>query len=660
MAIGYIPTTNRLGIANCGQVNQARFVWAVFFDQISGQLPVGTSPSPANILIYQEQLAHSTSGGTSSTYAAADWGCGTADEDVGRNTVIREIFPADTQFARRNISYNTYNNTYDGLNHYIASQQYFYSHRANYGTQIYYVGNEPDGGHFLRSAGYSDALCGCWDPKDDRGIDPEFAYLFAPYTAVQFWQPTGTSGIAIQCVPLPLQNGRRIHPDALAFYYLRLRRTTRQAYGYLNHAVLVPSSIDADYGVQSGNTPYWDAFFDKVYRSGVTISGQTEPPISITPQTGDSALRTLHVHCYSYPGINKTPLQVVAEDSGRVRSAVTWFRNKLSAWFPSQYNQYSALPIDLLISEMGPLWGPDSLGYAKASFPWCGIFNNLRQSLNWWNSWLCWITRVVSAPESAGGCNIQGNAYGGVHEPDGQPFVARDNNVGCIPCPPGAICSGTTCRNQWYFNADAMNFGVYYNAPIIAIPNTDVNAPRNPGTQGYRDSFSAFGNPISFNSPSTWIRTPLGACFSVWAHVGGDAATLNSTNMNSGWVSNTWAGVVGSASLNLPAGYSSVYFPVIKADPGSFSTTTLSIRWLRGNQSYDFGSMALNDFQDTGTYTWGNYSSNAYSAMMYPVVCYSAGGQTINVQISRTIGGTGLWLGRPIVLKGACSWFVTQ
>ena len=120
MAIGYIPTTNRLGIANCGQVNQARFVWAVFFDQISGQLPVGTSPSPANILIYQEQLAHSTSGGTSSTYAAADWGCGTADEDVGRNTVIREIFPADTQFARRNISYNTYNNTYDGLNHYIA------------------------------------------------------------------------------------------------------------------------------------------------------------------------------------------------------------------------------------------------------------------------------------------------------------------------------------------------------------------------------------------------------------------------------------------------------------------------------------------------------------------------------------------------------------
>jgi hypothetical protein len=44
--------------------------------------------------------------------------------------------------------------------------------------------------------------------------------------------------------------------------------------------------------------------------------------------------------------------------------------------------------------------------------------------------------------------------------------------------------------------------------------------------------------------------------------------------------------------------------------------------------------------------------------MVYPVVCYASTSRQVNVQLSRNIAGTQMWLGRPIVLPGACSWFI--
>ncbi len=70
----------------------------------------------------------------------------------------------------------------------------------------------------------------------------------------------------------------------------------------------------------------------------------------------------------------------------------------------------------------------------------------------------------------------------------------------------------------------------------------------------------------------------------------------------------------------------------------------------------------LNDIEDTGNVTFGNLTGFVYSAMVYPVVIYngSSSGQQVTVQITRTQSGPTAWLGRPIALKGGCSWFINQ
>jgi len=44
--------------------------------------------------------------------------------------------------------------------------------------------------------------------------------------------------------------------------------------------------------------------------------------------------------------------------------------------------------------------------------------------------------------------------------------------------------------------------------------------------------------------------------------------------------------------------------------------------------------------------------------MVFPVVCYASSKRTVTVQLSKKVGGTGLWLGKPNALEGTCSWFI--
>jgi hypothetical protein len=71
----------------------------------------------------------------------------------------------------------------------------------------------------------------------------------------------------------------------------------------------------------------------------------------------------------------------------------------------------------------------------------------------------------------------------------------------------------------------------------------------------------------------------------------------------------------------------------------------------------DHGAIYLVDFQNPGAY---GYSQTIYPAMIYPVVCYSSTARTITVELSRTDSNGTISFGRPIVLPGACSWFITQ
>jgi len=119
-------------------------------------------------------------------------------------------------------------------------------------------------------------------------------------------------------------------------------------------------------------------------------------------------------------------------------------------------------------------------------------------------------------------------------------------------------------------------------------------------------------------------------------------------------------------NLFLPAGYSTVFFAVIKAVGNFFvppiQNSGINFKWIRsdGYNTYR-GGMSLLDFEDTRTIPIDDYGDYpTFSAMVYPVVCYTSVARTLTVELYRSLTGPGVWLSRPIVLSGVCSWFITQ
>lgn len=621
MALGSIWQGNRLGIANSTMPFQTQYGYYVF--DIWYTLP-----------IYQQHLVRgNVKDFHGCTKASADWNCAVPDSEDTNPQTLREISAVDTQFARRNLN---------------QGNQTFFNHRAAHWNQIYYLNNEPDIGNVISTG---DPLCNCWNPND-RGIDPQYAGSFQPNAnKPAFWEPRADA-LDIQfpsgCPSGIANTGRRIKASVLAWLFLRLKRET-DAMGH-GHIILPPSTTDPDMGIASGRSAYWYDFFKAVHKDGVSIDGQYEPPIA------PANLRALNIHGYSWTNWSQTPLQKVKEDAMLLKSGANWYKNRLVEW--GKLNPQDQLPVNIVLSEFGPLWGDfpvyDSQGHLLYTIPgkndsrvkWRGIWPGFRKALSWWNSWLCWLTR--NGPIV---CNLQGwetgtnTIYPLIHEPSQQPFTARNE-------------SSAPVRNQSYLsfaqNPDRLYLDNWPNTPNIAVP-----IPGNdPGYQGYLDSFSMLWNYTSWQD-ATWAKTPLGACYTAWARVGPDDVTQN---INTGWASNTQSGVVATATIYLPAGptYATVYFPVIKGDLSVYGDTQFTFSWSRGNTTnLSFGKMMLLDIDDTMSDGQGGL---IYSAMVYPVVVYnsSTSGQQITVQISRNVAGPTVWLGRPVTLKGGCSWFASQ
>lgn len=627
MSIGSLWAGKRLGVANAELPYISQFNTTVLNID-------GISPK------YQQQLVRSTIiNKEGPTDASADWGCGSADSQSSDLQTLREISAVDTKFARRNLT-NEWRNDNGS---WTTPVYWLESHRANNYNQIYYLNNEPDADHIARSGS---GRCGCWDPNNYDLSQAISGYFSDPNN--QFWQTVSASGI--ECASPG--TGKRIHPTALAWLYLRLRRETENL--GRGHVVLPPSATDADYGVHNGDTWYWYFFFKAVNKDGASYGGAYEPPIS--PAT----MKALHSHWYSWPGAgNQTPLQQVLIDSTIIRNGALWYRDRLIEWFPGSHNSSSQIPVDMILSEIGPLWGDfpqwGQNGKNHPNYQWRGIWTSFRDSLSWWNTYLCWLTR--NAPSA---CNLQGwdvglpnnwspahTIYPCIHEPQSNPFVARN-----VPT------SGATQR---YLNVgpNVLNSQTANSAPAVWLPNP-VN---NPGIQGYQNRFTTIDDNPTVWQGSTWRRAPLGACYTVWSYVGPDSITQN---LNTGWASNTQAGVVGSASIPIPPGWHTVYFPLIKSD-GVFGNTQFTITWFNGSASLTHGRIVLADILDSGwiTYTTPqgqSYAGSISSSMIYPVICYNPTSSSYNmtVQLTRSHSGPLAWLGRPIVLKGGCSWLSEQ
>ncbi len=316
------------------------------------------------------------------------------------------------------------------------------------------------------------------------------------------------------------------------------------------------------------------------------------------------------------------------------------FPNPDSQFWELQDDGGNPLPMDILVSEMGPHW---YISQDRPGLEWSGGWPGFCTGLTWWNTYLCWLTRQGPLE-----CNLQ-NWESGLHTIHACIHSAN--------LPPFATSNAPNHqRNQWYFNSDTWSTHVYNNANMLKCTQL-VNETNETTSQTFENSFSAF-NTISWDG-RTWRSTPFGVCYTVWSNVGPDPI---SGNLATGWVSSTQSGVVGSASINLPSGYSTVYFPIIK-NMGAFTAgTQINIRWIRPSDGavHDRGFMDMRDFSNSGIYYYYGLTQYTYAAMVYPVVCYASTARTVTVQLSRNISGTQIWLGRPIVLPGACSWFITQ
>lgn len=49
-----------------------------------------------------------------------------------------------------------------------------------------------------------------------------------------------------------------------------------------------------------------------------------------------------------------------------------------------------------------------------------------------------------------------------------------------------------------------------------------------------------------------------------------------------------------------------------------------------------------------------------YPAMVYPFVVRCNGPKTLQMRFNRNYAGGSVYIGHPVVLKGACSWFITS
>jgi hypothetical protein len=312
------------------------------------------------------------------------------------------------------------------------------------------------------------------------------------------------------------------------------------------------------------------------------------------------------------------------------------------------------MDMDILISEMGPDWNERDRNLKVMA----GYYDNFRDGLGWWNSWLYWLTRA-----SKQDCNLAQDryVYGCIHEPNDPPYT---NTI-----------APNASRAQKYLHTNAWQVYTQPNMSAIRIPELqggDINEPV--GNQRYQNSFTVspqitWVDPQYSNQMSNWYTTPFSACYTVWSQIGTDPVVTGS--QITGWKANSQAGDIGQATITLNDKWNTVFFPIYKDNSVFQNGDQVIITWIRSGVLRTHGSMDLKDMLNSYPYVpdFGPTPRPTLwitSAMIYPVVCYSDGVQSVTCKLTRNLGSTAypyiptVHIGRPIVLKGVCSWFIHQ
>ncbi len=637
MPLGNIPWKNRLGISNSRAPDASDFANKVL------QLPT-------SIQIYQQQLVHSRAWAQGPAVAAAEWCYGGAqDFEPNQNTALREISAHDSVFARRNLSQYTSPGNFEWYKRHRDNNSLI----SNY--QIYYVLNEPEIVSRKSNLGASlrcpaNTIDQCWDPRD-WNVDPDFQCIPV------YWEPS-TSGY-IYCDDAGADDYKRICAEALAYQFLKLWHENHDL--LKGHIILPPSAADTRLGIS--NT-YWNTFYKKALSEGIGYSG-CPTQTAITPTN----MQALHIHHYTGNPLVTfyDPIKTTAYDANIIREAADWLKTNYS---PST----NILPMHIVLSEFGLDFNmpeEDQRRYA-------GYFPNMLDGLSWWNSLLAWLTRI--APSE---CKLV--EVGSELDPAGYTLYAAIHNPSVIPYV--KIGNSNAQRNQYYFDSSTYTKQVFSNMQSINTQRPDK--PTSNTT--YRGVFSTYPaiswkphydqNFVSFRS------TPFGKCYAVWAQVGADGVDDLNFGLNKGWVTSQIPGTMGgsgnniplTANITLPAtynGWSTIYLPVIKGW-GTISANNVQFYisvHVGGPEGpeLEIGKMGMSDFADAQNVDIDPLPNNTalspqrvYPAMIYPVVCFSPGiVRTITITIERVqnFGTTGstVYLGRPIVLEGACSWLIEQ
>jgi len=610
------PSYNHLGIANPSIPRGRDFAQYVL------RLPV-TSP------LYQQQLAHNLQW-QQGTLAAAEY-YPPSDPEQWTEYTFRQVSVHNTPYALRNVLATTFNQV---------------THRRNANpittNQIYYLNNEPED-----------------STVDSQTLDP-FIQPYFPTTS-SFWS---APSLPARATPQALATTYKILRDNMAGDPLSNTR---------GHILLPPASIrgrlgayDSRYGtgLSFDGDRYWKDFYDSLL---------------MTHQTYVEDLHALHVHQYDFeytdgqfadgnykkPANTPTyvrPIKSAAATASRVMTGARWFRTRYQSRFRSGGN---LLPIDLLLSETGFDWRierPIRPRGALYPYLWAGGWPSLKLGLSWWNTWLYWLTR-----RAATDCGLAAgrSLFACFHTPSSPPYatpIDSDNYSN--------TWSRGNYRHQSFFNCDSWTGSTYINAPCIRAP-----ALQNETTGlAFLNSFTAI---ISRQWQGlNWYTGPFGACLKVWAEVGADPIWAS---FGGGWWLTNVNGLSAQGSVTLEPGYNTVYIPIIKRQLGQYGANDQFLIYFvhqngtqtqvgQGKFAEIPDSEAFNENFDfladcTPPYTTDcSVPTNIEmsSAMVYPVVCYSAATRVVGVKIYNSSNGRNVYYGRPIALGTACSWIATQ
>ena len=354
---------------------------------------------------------------------------------------------------------------------------------------MYFVQNEPESTHLALFIGDVEF---CSDDSNVSGrprnniVDPVVDTL-GVISYVDFWEEPNFDGF------------RRAKSQSMALVFLRLKRILEAQ--QRGHVVIAPAPSAPMLGAISSNSysAYWTNFYDAI-RDGAAVSAPYPGQPARTEHengTPPKDLKVLHLHHYiaprDVPGPNNTrvnaPMETVAEGAYGLKLGVNWYRTRYNK--NSQGQQLGALDMDILLSETGPDWRYAlDVTNLKHKWAWAGGWDNFRDGLSWWNSYLCWMMRRAALPTE---CNLanspNGNRtdahalYACIHTPDDLPYSTRAASG-------SDWATSTAVRNQILFHAD--NWSVANESGKVFI-----NSPQLISFGRYQTSFSAF-------EPTNW------------------------------------------------------------------------------------------------------------------------------------------------------------